>query len=120
MTQADNTRYIEYLKSDKWKSKAQARLQIDNYTCQCCGCSGTQNNPLEIHHVTYKHIYDENVYTDLVTLCHVDHATIHRMMSRITNADGRRGWKDSTAIPQVHAYNISGLYKEHKEIKNND
>lgn len=121
MTTGDNTRYLEYLKSDKWKAIAHERMKIDKYTCQMCGCRGTTTNPLEVHHLSYKHLYNEQnrIYEDLITLCHLDHRGIHKAMERVTNADGRQGWKSNPRIPTVHAFNINGFI-EHKEIKNND
>ena len=50
---------MEYLKSDKWKAIAHERMKIDKYTCQMCGCRGTTTNPLEVHHLSYKHLYVE-------------------------------------------------------------
>ena len=113
----ENTMYVAYLKSDKWRRIARARLEIDGYTCQGCGCNGTAVNPLEVHHVSYRHLYEEEkwIYEDLVCLCHVCHKLIHRVMNRQTSKDGRRGWKDGN-IPQVHAYNLNGII-EHKEDK---
>ena len=41
---------------------------IDKYECQCCGCRGTVANPLEVHHLSYGHLYHEEtrIYEDLV------------------------------------------------------
>lgn len=107
---ADDTRYAEYLKSDRWREIAKKRLEIDNYECQMCGCKGTSINPLEVHHLSYAYIYheDERVYQDLVTLCHCCHKQIHKAMERRTNEQGRRGWRDSSKIPQIHTFNIHG------------
>lgn len=106
----DEKRYEEYLKSPAWKAIANKRLMIDGYTCQGCGSKGTSINPLEVHHVSYKYIYheDERIYEDLVTVCHSCHNLIHRVMNRITNEDGRRGWKDNYTIPKINVYTIAG------------
>lgn len=91
--------YLEFLKSDKWKDTARKRAEIDNYTCQFCGCKGTVQNPLEIHHVTYRNLGHEDVDKDLVTLCHVCHRGITRMMCRVTDRKtGQRGWKDTMPL----------------------
>lgn len=89
------TSYQDYLSSSQWREKARRRLQIDNFCCQMCGSRGSSANRLEIHHLSYKNIYQENPYRDLVTLCHVCHRSIHCVMNRITDESGRRGWKDS-------------------------
>lgn len=52
----DNYQYQQYLKSDTWKQKARERAEIDNFQCCMCGCTGTMNNPLETHHLTYRAI----------------------------------------------------------------
>ena len=121
MNNADNKQYLEYLKSAKWRELAEQRMKIDDYKCAMCGCRGTAKNPLEVHHISYKHLYHEEsrIYEDLVTLCHVCHKATHTLMERKTNADGRKGWKDSPRIPKVHAFNISGCL-ECKESKTNE
>lgn len=112
--QTDNERYRQYLQSDKWHELATRRMQIDDYICQMCGCKGTTNNPLEVHHLSYRHLYAEEnrIYEDLITLCHCCHKQIHKAMERITSPTGRRGWKDAR-IPQIHVFNINGKI-EHK------
>ena len=114
----DNAKYRDYLKSEKWKAIATRRMQIDNYTCQNCGTKGTVQNPLEVHHLSYAHLYEEEtrVYEDLVTLCHICHKGLHKTMERVTAPNGRRGWKDNPRIPQVHVFNINGDI-EHLEGK---
>ncbi len=107
----DNQKYLEYLKSDTWRDKARERLAIDGFRCVCCGSRGTKNAPLETHHLSYTRIYDEDVFTDLVTLCHSCHKSLHLIMNRVTDATGRRGWKDRRDLPQVHVYNINGVYE---------
>ncbi len=106
----NNTEYIEYLKTEKWKRIARKRLEIDNFKCCMCGCEGTTKNPLETHHLSYKYLghEEDRIYEDLVTLCHACHKQLHRAMNRITNADGRRGWKSRADIPKVHSYNLCG------------
>lgn len=106
----NNQQYMDYLKSDKWKKIAQKRMEIDHYRCTCCGCMGTQSNKLEVHHLSYKYIYEEEkrVYQDLVTLCHRCHKGLHNIMNRVTDESGRRGWRDNTHIPDIHVFTLSG------------
>lgn len=103
----DNTEYLRYLSSDRWRKKAGERLKIDHFRCCMCGTMGTAINDLEVHHVSYRNIYNEDPYTDLVSLCRICHKSIHKMMERVTSPDGRRGWK-SERIPDIHVFNISG------------
>lgn len=110
-----NEEYREYLLSPKWKQKAEARMKIDGYRCQGCGSCGTVDNPLEVHHLSYIDLGKEDIYTQLVTVCHCCHKNIHNVMERQTNIDGRRGWLDSPRVPQLHVYNVSGYKKEFLE-----
>lgn len=106
---AENEKYRKYLQSDTWKAISRKRYEIDGYKCCMCGCCGTSLNPLEVHHLSYRHLYHEEnrIYEDLITLCHCCHKQIHRAMERITSPDGRKGWKDAR-IPQIHVFNING------------
>lgn len=111
-----NQEYEAYLKSDKWRQIAEKRFQIDGYRCVMCGCKGTSGNCLEVHHLSYRYLgHEENrIYEDLVTLCHCCHKQIHAAMNRVTNPDGRHGWKDNRSIPGVSVYTINGQEMEHK------
>lgn len=117
--------YREYLKSPKWKAIVQERLRIDNYVCQGCGSRGNALNPLEIHHFRYNGVlYHEdegdNLYTQLITLCHACHKILGNSMERVTNKDGRRGWRDNPRIPKVNVYTISGEEIKVREENRNE
>lgn len=107
---ADNEKYRKYLQSDKWRNIATRRMEIDNFTCCMCGCEGTRQNPLNVHHLSYSHLYaeEDRVYEDLITLCYFCHKALHRAMERITSPSGRKGWLDNPRVPKVHCYNING------------
>ncbi len=90
--------YMNYLNSDAWKEKVSQRAAIDNYKCCMCGSSGTMWNPLETHHITYRHVGNEDVYKDILTVCRVCHRYLHITMNRVTSPDGRRGWKDEMSL----------------------
>lgn len=101
--------YDEYLRSSAWKAKALERAEIDNYRCQMCGCTGTMTNKLQIHHLSYRNLYNEDVDKDLITLCDVCHTNVHRMMCRITDSTtGQRGWKDTLPLSTHHVIDIDG------------
>ena len=105
--------YLEYLQSDWWKHISKERMKIDKYKCCMCGCTGSPSNRLQAHHINYYHIKEEDVWNDLITLCDCCHASVHKMMNRITSEDGRMGWTNKS-IPTVHAYTFSGLETEYK------
>lgn len=71
--------YQAYIKSDEWQEIRKIVLERDNYHCMCCGRSLQENAVLAIHHNSYQHLFDErNHLDDLVTLCKVCHASVHR------------------------------------------
>lgn len=114
--------YEQYLCTPEWDKKRRQRLHIDNGYCQMCNCSGTSYNPLTVHHITYKSKGNEDIYRDLVTLCWQCHNAVHRMMNRITDEKGTRGWKDR--LPSAnHIYLMNKAITEDmtfERYKNND
>lgn len=68
--------YEQYLKTEKWKALKRERLEIDSYTCQQCGCDVDYYSS-HCHHITYKNLYNENVNTQLTTLCKKCHNMVH-------------------------------------------
>ena len=93
-------KYIDYLTSNEWKLKAQERQRIDGYKCQLCG-SPKGDSILQVHHITYRTLYHEDIYKDLITLCIPCHKNIHKMMNRITDEHGTRGWRDTLSISNI-------------------
>ena len=111
--------YEDYLKSKHWEEVARQRLKIDRYTCQFCGSHGTQTNPLEVHHFSYKNLGNENPWTDLVVLCDSCHQGITRMMNRVVSPDGKLGWTNK-AIPRISTYTINGSLQEQRKEQLNE
>jgi len=68
--------YEQYLKTPQWYRLKQQRLDIDLNTCQQCGCY-VEYKTSACHHITYKNLFNENVKTQLVTVCHDCHDVIH-------------------------------------------
>ena len=62
-----SNQYNDYLHSEQWKRKATERIRIDRGRCQMCGSRGTQGNPLCVHHLSYRRLFNEDPETDLVT-----------------------------------------------------
>lgn len=69
--------YKEYLKSPQWLRFRLERLAIDENTCQQCG-TYVDGDTVHCHHITYKNLYNENVETDLVSVCKQCHKYIHK------------------------------------------
>ena len=70
-------RYRRYLESDAWKTKRKAVLHASGYRCRQCGAPAT-----EVHHETYKRIYNERL-SDLTALCSECHKAVHSKKFRI-------------------------------------
>lgn len=64
-------RYRRYLQSDAWKTKRKSVLQAAGFRCRRCGAPAT-----EVHHETYKRIYNERM-SDLTALCSKCHEAAH-------------------------------------------
>lgn len=73
--------YKQYMKSDKWETKKQERIAIDKGCCMC-GRTLEQIKSIQVHHVTYKNLGNENVLTDICTLCGSCHKKIHNFYNR--------------------------------------
>ena len=67
--------YERYLKSYHWKCKRRAALFHHGKRCFKCGESG---RILQVHHLHYRSLGNENVATDLVVLCKECHKALHR------------------------------------------
>jgi len=67
-------KYELYLTTKEWREKKVKRLQIDGF--KCCNCGSPHN--LQVHHLTYDNIYNEDVYNDLITLCNDCHREIEK------------------------------------------
>ena len=106
--------YEAYLKSEAWRKVANERLKIDHFTCVMCGSHGSPENPLETHHFNYRNLGHENPWLDLVTLCHTCHTLVTRLMNRVIDENGSRGWNNK-AIPRITVYTISGSYLESRK-----
>jgi len=70
--------YKEYLVSPEWQRLKTLKLKQADNRCQLC------NSPdkLNIHHRTYKRIYEEDL-NDLTVLCSYCHYRFHEKLSKI-------------------------------------
>jgi len=57
--------YAEYLETEHWQEKRLEALERAGHRCQVCG---TDQAPLEVHHNSYEHLFDEDP-EDLCVLC---------------------------------------------------
>jgi len=78
--------YTRYIKSVRWKTISERIKLLNNNTCQICrhvgGTAGSTgltvewDTPIDVHHLTYEHLYDE-YDLDLLALCRECHKKIH-------------------------------------------
>lgn len=98
-------------------------MKIDGYRCAMCGCLGTAENKLEVHHWSYpEELGTEDPYKSLITLCHIHHKAVHRMLNRPTCPDGTSSRIRNPWVPDISVYTISGreLLNEELEGGNNE
>jgi hypothetical protein len=57
--------YQEYIGSNAWSIKRTQRLEIDGYKCVVC----KGDNGLQVHHLHYETLGNEDALHDLVTVC---------------------------------------------------
>ncbi len=80
MQQTDE--YKRYIRSPQWELKKQERMKIDNFACVMCGRSREHCRTLQVHHITYARLGNENVLTDLCTVCGSCHKKLHNYYDR--------------------------------------
>lgn len=72
-----NQQYSDYLKSEAWKLKRKARLELSGYRCSVCH----RKNSLHVHHLTYARIFNEDM-ADLMPLCDTHHETAEMLVAQ--------------------------------------
>jgi hypothetical protein len=80
--------YQKYLRSKDWFAKRQERMKIDEWECAICS---KHNCALHCHHLTYDRLFNEDVNTDLITLCkrcHFYMDMIRKQIKRIHIKEG--------------------------------
>ena len=68
--------YREYLNSVKWKTIRDFVVLKSNSTCQECN---KKTKKIQVHHLTYKNIYNEKP-EDLICLCSTCHKNTHHII----------------------------------------
>jgi len=56
--------YVQYLRTRRWKAKADGARERANWRCQVCG----GERPLQVHHNSYDRLGNE-LASDLIALC---------------------------------------------------
>jgi 5-methylcytosine-specific restriction endonuclease McrA len=76
--------YATYIRTSKWKAKANEAKQRSEWCCALC----EERKGLEVHHRTYARLGHERM-SDLIVLCWKCHRRHHG-----TLASGRRYWDE--------------------------
>lgn len=81
----DKEQYRRYLKSPQWQETRKRFYNSKMFKTYglkskswCCYCCGVKDQPLDLHHRTYKRLGSENIAVDLVTVCRNCHEKIHK------------------------------------------
>lgn len=94
--------YNEYLKSNWWRTVREQRLRLDLYLCALC----KSKYKLHVHHITYERIGEENVFTDLITLCEKCHNAEHKRKNKRKQYDfvkrNRKRGKPGKPFSRLH------------------
>nr|DAM59369.1 MAG TPA: HNH endonuclease [Bacteriophage sp.] len=69
------------MRSNEWKVKKRERIAIDQ-GCVMCGRPLDKIRSIQVHHITYQRLGNENVLTDLCTLCGSCHKKLHNFYNR--------------------------------------
>lgn len=65
--------YTAYLVSDTWYRKRKEAMQRDGWKCQIC----ESKKDLQVHHMSYEHLGEDEEINDLITLCRSCHEEVH-------------------------------------------
>lgn len=80
--------YSAYLSSAAWDLKKWRRMSLDDFKCRGCGKAG--GTELNVHHRTYERLGDEEVNTDLITLCSHCHSHLHLLEEILPLDEGQK------------------------------
>lgn len=97
--------YKQYLKSPEWQKKRIERLNFDNFTCQYKGCQNKTN--LDVHHIRYDNIFNENVYRDLITVCR----SCHEKLEQEKKKRQLTQWEKEKLVIKALTFDFCKLYQ---------
>jgi hypothetical protein len=97
-------RYTQYLRSELWQQRRQAKLQQAKYKCQYC----KERGYLQVHHLNYDHFGDEQS-NELIVLC-----PAHHWVADVIRKNG-----DPELLEKINQPFQKSLEQLHEEQKNN-
>lgn len=107
--------YTSYLASEEWQAKRLARQTLDGNRCRICN----SNEQLEVHHRSYKRIFNEDVDDDLTTLCYRCHEAVRAIREECkleTQVDGEKIASGRVALARMTDYLTSHVTHVSTEI----
>lgn len=108
--------YKRYLKSDKWLGKRKDKLEEVDYECELCGKHGCT---LQVHHLTYDRIFDEE-NKDLLVVCKPCHKyadRIRKSRKRISKGENLEIKQATNSIIKKHGYPHNFKTKDRSLLK---
>lgn len=75
--------YKRYIQSPAWEEKKRQRMELDGFRCVMCGRHKDHCRTLQVHHITYRNLGDEDVRADLCTVCGSCHKKLHNYYDRV-------------------------------------
>lgn len=78
-------KYNDYLKSDWWINKRNSAKETKTYKAGCLICG---NPRVDIHHLTYEKLWEENLNKHLIVLCRQHHEEFHNWQRNNDKLEG--------------------------------
>lgn len=104
----DQDEYREYLKSQHWQEIRAQRLKIDGGKCALC-MKGPPERNVHVHHLSYENIWNEDVYSDLITVCDKCHKKLHTTIPYFHN-----GCSTEDLYVQLCNYNLDRFIESYE------
>lgn len=108
--------YKKYLFSEHWRKTREERLKLDGYVCSVC----KSKFRLQVHHLTYANLHNEDVFKDLITLCEGCHKNEHfgYVWAKSSKKLLKKNKKRKKKIGQIHLdYRVEKLDYDKNERK---
>lgn len=83
--------YYEYLKTTRWKRKRTEVFKYHGRKCKYC----TETKGLQVHHLHYKSLGNEDVKRDLIPLCSGCHMSEHEINTDIVDCDTLKNYNET-------------------------
>lgn len=111
--------YNAQLESQEWEKKRSEILKRDGFRCQMCGGTGSDDNPLNVHHRYY--IYKKKAWeydeSTLITLCRHCHVLIHKSTSPLIYYEDNERLAPLRLTPCIRCHG-AGFFPEFRHVNN--